>query len=334
MRLMNVASARTTLAAVLAVGALSLAACGSDTATPGVQGDDGLTTLRVTTVAGVTSLPIKVAMEEGYFEKHGVKVELTEGVDVAAWQAALGKQFDISFATSGPYVMSVAKGLDNTLINQTSSASDDYITTTFATTEKLTDLSTLRGTKIGVAQLTGATIDSMKYLLADAGVKATEYELVQMPYSAMLDNMKAGNIDAALTAGVYFSTAEAAGLKLWDKDVTVAAHEAVTGGKVRTGSSTMYAANTKWVEANPDLVNAWVDGVEEGIAHVESKEKESRGVLQTWLKLPEKLATDVQLPTYTTKVAADEIPATWSVLQSTGTVKGEYPADKVKVYER
>lgn len=96
----------------------------------------------------------------------------------------------------------------------------------------------------------------------------------------------------------------------------------------------MYAANTKWVEANPDLVNAWMDGVEEGIAHVEAKEKDSRGVLQTWLKLPEKLATDVQLPAYTTKVAADEIPATWSVLQSTGTVKGDYPADKVKVYER
>lgn len=321
--------------ALAVVGALSLAACGSgsSSAEP-TKNADGLTVLRVTMVPGVSSLPIKVAMDEGYFKENGLQIELTEGLDVSAWQSAAGKQFDIVFTNSAVYAPSIAKGLDNTIINNTTNASDDYVSVTLATKDKINTLSDLKGKKVGAPTLTGLTAESFKYLMAKEGVKANEYEIVQMPYGNQPDNLKAGNIDAALTANPYYGTLERAGMKLWGKDLAVEAHKAATNGQVDTASSSMYAANTAWVAANKETINAWLDSLDKATDLINSDEGEARKVLKEWLKLPDQLAKDAIIPEYTTKVDMGQQEATWTVLKSNGTIQGDFPADRVKVYQR
>lgn len=333
MNLFSASLSRKSVMALAVVGTLALSACGSsDSSTPATNAD-GLKTLRVTMVPGVSSLPLKVAEQDGIFEKNGLKVEFTEGLDVSAWQSAAGKQFDIVFTNSAVYAPSIAKGLDNTIINNTTNASDDYVSVTLATKEKLNKLSDLKGKKLGAPTLTGLTAESFKYLMAKEGVKANEYEIVQMPYSNQPDNLKAGNIDAALTANPYYGTLEREGLVMWGKDLGVEAHKAATGGKVDTASSSMYAANTQWVEANTDTVDAWIKSLDEAIKVIESDDAEARKVLKEWMKMSDQLAKDAIIPEYTTKVDADQQQATWDVLKSNGTISGDFPADRIKVYQ-
>ena len=328
---MNVIRTRTSLFAALAAGALALSGCGGSDAP--AENADGTQTLRVTMVPGVSSLPIKVAMEKGYFQEEGLKIDLTEGLEVSAWQSAAGKQFDIVFTNSAVYAPSLAKGLDNTLINNTTNASDDYVSITLATKDKIKDLSELKGKKIGAPTLTGLTAESLRYLMAEAGVKPTEYEIVQMPYSSHADNLTSGNIAAALTANPYYGTLERAGMNLWGKDLAVEAHKLVSGGKVDTASSSMYAANTQWVEKNPELVNSWLDGLQKGVDFVNQDEEGARDILQAWMKMPDELAKDAIIPEYTLENTPEQHEATWDVLKANGTLKGDYPADKIKVYE-
>ncbi|KRE39390.1 hypothetical protein ASG73_03445 [Janibacter sp. Soil728] len=316
---------------MLAVSALTLSGCGGSDAPS--KNADGTQPLRVTMVPGVSSLPIKVAMEKGYFKDEGLEIDLTEGLEVSAWQSAAGKQFDIVFTNSAVYAPSLAKGLDNTLINNTTNASDDYVSITLATKDKIKSLKDLKGKRIGAPTLTGLTAESLKYLMAEAGVKPTEYEIVQMPYSSHPDNLKSGNIDAALTANPYYGSLERAGMNLWGKDLAVEAHKEVSAGKVTTASSSMYAANTKWVQDNPDLVNAWLDGLQKGVDDVNKDEAGARAVLQKWLKMPDQLAKDAIIPEYTLENTPAQHEATWNVLKANGTIKGDYPEDKIKVYE-
>ena len=329
---MNAFRPRTSLAAVLAVGALTLSGCGGSDAPS--KNADGTQPLRVTMVPGVSSLPIKVAMEKGYFKDAGLEIELTEGLEVSAWQSAAGKQFDIVFTNSAVYAPSLAKGLDNTLINNTTNASDDYVSITLATKDKIKSLKDLKGKKIGAPTLTGLTAESLKYLMSQAGVKPTEYEIVQMPYSSHPDNLKSGNIDAALTANPYYGTLKREGMNLWGKDLAVEAHKKVSNGEVTTASSSMYAANTKWVQDNPDLVNAWLDGLQKGVDDVNKDEAGAHDVLQKWLKMPDQLAKDAIIPEYTLENTPAQHEATWNVLKANGTIKGDYPKNKIKVYDR
>lgn len=331
---MNSTRLRKSALAIVAAGALGLAAaCGSD-GDSGASGDGGAKDLRVTMVPGVSSLPVKVAMEKGFFSERGLNINLTEGLEVSAWQSAAGQQFDIVFTHSGVYTPSQARGLDNTLLNNTTNASDEYVSITLATKQKLNNLSELRGAKIGAPTLTGLTAESLKYLLAKEGVKPNEYEIVQMPYNSHPDNLKAGNIDAALTANPYYGVLERDGYVLWGKDLAVEAHKVVSGGKVTTASSSNYAAKTEWVNNNKETVNAWLDGVQAGADFIRDNQDESRQILKTWLKLTDELAADAIIPEYTLELDKAQFEASWNVLAANGVLQGAFPADKVKIYQR
>lgn len=328
---MNSTRIRNSVLAITAAGALGLAAaCGGDSS----GGSDGAKDLRVTMVPGVSSLPVKVAMEKGFFSERGLNIQLTEGLEVSAWQSAAGQQFDIVFTHSGVYTPSQARGLDNTLLNNTTNASDDYVSITLATKEKLNSLSELRGAKIGAPTLTGLTAESLKYLMAEEGVKPNEYEIVQMPYTSHPDNLKAGNIDAALTANPYYGVLEREGYVLWGKDLAVEAHRAVSGGKVTTASSSNYAAKTDWVNNNKETVNAWLDGVQAGADFIRDNEDESRTILKSWLNLTDELAADAVIPKYTLELDEPQFEASWNVLAANGVLQGEFPADRFKIYQR
>ena len=82
------------LLAVLLSTALVAVGCGEDAAAPGGQ---NLTPIRVAVFPAGATLPVHAALTEGIFERHGLRIELTEGQDLPVFMAALAKgQYDIA----------------------------------------------------------------------------------------------------------------------------------------------------------------------------------------------------------------------------------------------
>ncbi len=98
------------LLAVLLSTALVAVGCGEDAAAPGGQ---NLTPLRVAMFPAGATLPVHAALTEGIFERHGLRIELTEGQDLPVFMAALAKgQYDIAQGVPTLVLIGAEKGLD------------------------------------------------------------------------------------------------------------------------------------------------------------------------------------------------------------------------------
>lgn len=311
---------------VLSSTLLGLAGCGLEN-----DGSDA-GTVRVATIPGISSLPVQVALEEGFFEDHGLEVQLTGGLDVAAWQSAVGKQFEIVLSNASSYTQSVSKGLENELINNMVDATTDFSLNSLAAREPIGELDELRGATIGVPTLTGLPTQMLTYQLRQAGLESSDYELVAMPYSAQADNLRAGNVDAVLTAKPYEVGLAEAGFWVSPDDICVEVLADVTRGEVDTCSSVMFVADSAWAEEHSADVDAWLAGLTDAIEFIEAHPDEAASILQDWVGYSDELADVVELPNYALPVPESQLEPVWEVLVANHAVSGAYPSDAIRTW--
>lgn len=314
--------------ALTASGALLFTSCATNEGS--ASQDDETLTARVATLTGISSLPVQVAITEGFFEDHGLNVELNSGTDVAAWQTAVGSQFDFVLTNAGSYTSSVSKGVDNTLVNGMVVANDDFTQNMFATKEPIESLEELRGATIGSIQLAGMVTGSAEYLLRDAGLNPDDYQIVTMPYNTHADNLEAGNVDAVLTVKPHEAALRQAGYNVEDTDLCVDAVRIASNNEVDNCSSVLFTANTEWAEQNPEVVERWLAGLDDAIQFIEANPEESKDILQEWTGFPDALIDEVELPPYDLEIPAEQLEPVWEILTDVGTAEGEFPADRIK----
>lgn len=106
------------LAAMAAVGALALSACGGagDTAADGEQPLEPLTMRNTVYFLGAT-LPFIAGIEEGIYEEYGIDLTVEEGTGSGTTiQTVANGSDDIGFADAGTLVQSRGAGVDATMI--------------------------------------------------------------------------------------------------------------------------------------------------------------------------------------------------------------------------
>lgn len=323
---MKINSPTRTAASVLALTTMTLA-----TTAVGSSGAEAADSLRVATLVGISSLPIQVGIEQGFFEEHGIDVELTGGNDVAAWQTAVGRQFDLVLTNPFTYTMAAAEGLDNVLVNSMVSATADYPLNTLAAEEPIEDLADLRGATIGVASLTGLSAQTLQYVLAEAGVESSEYDLVAMPFNVHGDNLRAGNVDAVATAQPYLVVLQNDGFWVDPDDLSVQAVSSITDGELDTFTNVSFVAASDWAAEHGSELDAWLAALGDAIEFISEQPDEALAILQEWVGYPDELAAAVVLPAYSLPVEGAQLESAWNILVANGSVEGEYPADNVHV---
>ncbi|WP_153012231.1 ABC transporter substrate-binding protein, partial [Priestia megaterium] len=182
---------------------------------------------------------------------------------------------------------------------------EGYLSIPIVSRDPITKFADLEGKTIGATALTGTSPDGLKYLLSEAGLSPDSIKLIQLPYSAHPDNLKAGNVDAVLSANPYFPGLAEDGFHVFPEDVPAAAMAAVTNGKSKTASPLMFCANTVWVEKNADVVNAWVKSVQEAAKFSNENKEEARAILTQWLNFSDDLAAQVIIPDFEEEVDAE-----------------------------
>jgi NitT/TauT family transport system substrate-binding protein len=142
------------------------------------------------------SYPVFIAHERGFFEKNGLRAEIIRiNSEPTTYQALISGDID---ATSGAPTGLVQSNLQGVAVVSIGSW-DNLVSYTMTTREKITDLSQLKGKKIGINRLGGKSSLILRVMLEDAGLNPSkDVTLLQLGGSQeRLAALMRGGIDAA-----------------------------------------------------------------------------------------------------------------------------------------
>jgi ABC-type nitrate/sulfonate/bicarbonate transport system substrate-binding protein len=291
------------LLAVVVTGLI--AGCGSDGDTS-TKAASSTPTVRVPYTAGFGTLPVHVADVKGFFKKQGLDVKLTEGLQLPAYIAALDRQYDMTMATPAGFLDAVNKGVDLVAVSHVQTSDPEHQNQVVVTKQPLGSLADLKGKRIGVPTLTGTSTQCLLYMLQQAGVSAKDVKLSAVEYPNMADQLKAGKLDAVVSAIPFYSALKAAGYSI-GPEVVVDAVKAVTNGSNDQGIGALFASTRKYADAHPDVIRKWRAALEQADQWIAGNEQEARALVEQWLKVPAQVADTAPMPGFKVDITAQDL---------------------------
>jgi len=306
------------IASMLLVG--TLAACGGDDE----AGADGRTKIRLAFTPGATTLPVHLAITEGFFEKHGLEVEATEGLDLPTWMAGLDKQWDIAMETPGVYLAG-AKQLDLVVLagGQVTTGGSLAGNPLIVRDPSITDAGDLAGKRVAVATLTGSSPNAVKYLVEQAGEDPDSVELVQVPFESMGDQLKAGQVDAVVSSIPFSLTMLQHPENKALFDVQDTALRALAPDQ-EAMASIIYTSTRSWADEHPEEAVAFEAALQEAAEWMDDNKEAAVQELSEWLQIPmdvlETLPWPIPVQAHITQA---EVQPNLDLFLATGALKEE-----------
>jgi len=181
------------LVAVLSI-VLTLAGCGEKPAT--VKSDDDYV-LKIGYSGSLCEAPLHMAIEKGFFEAEGLKVDVTKLAPGTAFEAVTAGKTEAGFGLLASLVQPLSNGLPIKITSGLHTGCDKVLAPKNSGINSLADL---RGKRIGVPSMNSSPIIFAKRALADAGVgvseKNMEVEFIVFSATDLPLALKNGAVDA------------------------------------------------------------------------------------------------------------------------------------------
>lgn len=195
----------------LAVASLWLAAAGWLAATAPAAAKDAVK-VRIAYHASLQGAVTVIAMEKGFFEKHGLDVEATRfasGKDQT--QAVLSRSVDIGAMGHHPFIVGVAKGGDYSAvgINAYYGGLQRIMVRPDSPIKSLKDL---KGKKVGSNIGTSTTVIFVHKVMPSIGLAEGDYQLVNLATKDQVSALATGQIDAIVALDPFGAIAEHGGI--------------------------------------------------------------------------------------------------------------------------
>jgi NitT/TauT family transport system substrate-binding protein len=282
-------------AALLAGGSLVLAGCSSD-ASHSASADG---TVRIIMNNTNDALDVVVAEQQGFFTRHGVKVSTKTTNDVSQVPSLLGSQYDIGFSVSPILIRAAAAGVPVVAVSGNDGDFPGDPSVEIIVRKGITRVDQLKGKRIGSPTLTGNLNVATKAWLAQHGVDPKQEQYLQVATPNMLDQIKAGQLDAVQLIPPFVSLAKKAGFKsLGDPD------KALTKKSL---GGTYWIANSSWAEKHPDKVRAFRAALDDASRWVKDNQAKAYQVSADYTKVDPKLAKLSPLGPFTTDVKVADL---------------------------
>jgi ABC-type nitrate/sulfonate/bicarbonate transport system substrate-binding protein len=142
-----------------------------------------------------TAFPQMLGNDKGFFQKKGLRVEFIRiNSEPTTYQALISGDVQVTSGAPVGLVLSHLQGVDLVALGSW----QNVVPYTIATREKITDLSQLKGKKIGINRLGGRSALILRVMLEDAGLDSTkDVVLLQLGGSQeRLAALLSGGIDA------------------------------------------------------------------------------------------------------------------------------------------
>lgn len=309
------------LANVLACLALVVAGCGTETAP---RTAEPLTTLRVAMFPSGSTLPAHAALANGIFERNGLRVEFTEGMDLPVFMAALAKdQYDIVMSVPTLVMIGAEKGIDLQIISSLQRSSAQRPNAVWISKDPaVSSLDQLKGKTIAVPSLTGIIIDAVVYLLGRNGVARDDVKFIQTPFPTMGDQLAAGRVDAAVASIPFNDAIAARGFRMHD-DVVVEAVRAASDGAVESAMTSVWVASRTFGRDQAATVSAWRKSLRTAIEFLDGDPAGARQMMHDWLKIPPGVLDKSPLPDWDVGITPQELSPYVAISKAVGSTRAD-----------
>jgi NitT/TauT family transport system substrate-binding protein len=277
--------------------------------------------VRIGYVPVTVDLPFFVAIERGYFNKEGLKVEpIRFETTVQLYDAMLSGRIDataIGGLTALYGVEANNKGQFKIYAfnaNDENSYTDSLIV---SVNSNITSPSQLKGKKIGVFPGTTIVVGT-KLVMRKFNLSDSDYEIVQISPNLQLQALQTGQVDALMTVEPTGTIAQLKGI---GKSILEAPNEKYLTNPFPGGAA---AFLTSWAEKHPDLALRIKRATDEAIDYIKTNPDESKKYLPKYTGLTEDIAVKSRLCLFWKTEDADRnaIQKYADILYSEGIFKG------------
>jgi len=278
-----------TMSAVL----ITLAGCGAGADTP-EQDEAGNTKIVVGTSPTISNVSLYQAIDAGYFDD--VDLSVTPKVVTSGQQAVpLLLNGQIHFTAADPLGALVAISQDTplTIVAGTNYAAEgpdqDTSAVVVADDSPIESAADLAGSTVAVNALRSLSELSTREAIRQEGGDDAAVKFTEMPLPQMLAAVADGTVDAAVVNEPLTSEAAAEGFRTVLNPMSAA---------LAGTPQLVYVVSTTFADENPELVEAFVEGIEDGNAALAEDPELTRTVAETSTETPKDVLAQIALPIF------------------------------------
>jgi NitT/TauT family transport system substrate-binding protein len=270
-----------------------------------------MTPLRVAYIPVITWLPALVAKEEGIFEKNGLDVTFTKFPNIVNLPGTLGKQFDLTPSTAPDLLNAVASGLNIVAVagETLETSANKSFQVMVRPDSGINSMKDLVGKRVAGPGVGSVMHVAMLYQVAKEGGDPNSVIGLEAPFTAMLDQLKSGRVDAVEPLEPFVGQMLGAGMKSIGDPLLAVADPVLFP---------VWIADANWARANPEVLKKWVISLQGGLDAIKSDEAKARKVLASYSGLPDAVVARIPLPHYDFTITPAELDVWRNVLVSQG----------------
>lgn len=280
---------RRTLAMASALALAATSACSSDN-----SDGDSLTSITVGAIPIVDVAPLHLGKEQGFFEDHGLEVEIknTSGGAEAVPGVNSGS-FDFAFGNITSLIIAREKGLPLKVVSNgvtsTGEQGNDFGGVVVPEGSSISSARDLAGAKIAVNNLENIGDTTVRNSIREDGGDPSNVEFVEMPFPDMPAALEQGELDAAWVVEPFRTTA------LDDGAEEVASNFVDADPSLSIAS---YFTRQQVIDNKSEVVKSFTAAMHESLSYADSHPEEVRRILTTYTDMDETLTEEIQLPAF------------------------------------
>jgi len=275
---------------------------------------------------GANNLGAYVGKDQGFFEKHGLDVDVTPTANGSLISASLvADAAQIGTLTPSILLQADEQGLDIIAIAGMSTYPTNSPAAIMARAGSgIKTAQDLIGRKVGVPGLGGALDVLGRNWVKTSGVDYHKVNWVEVQFPQMIDGLKAGLVDAVVTAEPFNTR-----IKAIDAGYFLAEAEGPKGTM-----TLIYAATRAWTMKNPEALKAFRAAIEEAydFARNPANAASVKESIAKYTKLPPGAMASIVVPnTLEAKVTSASLAFWVDVARDQGMIKGNPNPDNLVV---
>ena len=276
----------------------------------------GPDTIRVGYVPIADAAQVFVGIEQGYFENHGLKIELVQMTSGPKILEALGAgSIEMGLTSTVPFLVARESGLDFVAVTGGPVEDRDHAEHAIIVRHDspLRSVADLKGKRIAISGLRNIDDFMVTSLLAKNNVKRDEVTFTEIPFPRMPTVIEAKNVDAAAAIEPFVTLAVQSGT------ARILVHyfpEVLPRVPVAT-----WVIRKKWANEHPDLAEAIHATLLESTRFILANESKTRDIVGKYANLDSSVTSAMRMPLFTETIAKDDILAIAAMARSRGLLK-------------
>lgn len=263
--------------------------------------------------------PVYVALDQGFFEQRGIRVDIIGDVlgGPTAIQAVAGGSADAGLSSLPALINANHSGLPVLGVSDIQSALDNQPLEEFyvLATSDIHTVADLRGKTVAVNLWRSSFHYTILIALEQAGIAEDDVEFVLLPFENQPAALERGQV---ALIGLMEPYASQTRLTYGDRVRRLFTALDVFGER----QFTTHFVNREWAERNPDTARAFVGGVTDAIAWIEANPDAARPIIARYTGIDEQFIPDYHFQP-NGRVVMDDVQFWLDVMRQRGDVEND-----------